>query len=419
MAEQTTLPPVREAGPVRVEGINFLPPAELSKSVWQSLADNIRSAMNPEKLPPLQLTSKPIESEGLMLPDTSLWQSLSKNFRDLVSPEKLPPLQLTSKPIADNDILPHSDAERGLFSSLRENLKSTFFPEKLPPLQLSSKPIKVKNIWGAYDYKQEGAGVSLVVHVLMFAVLIGVSILSSRAVKLNTPPQNLTSLTDSDVPMDLPMTTKKGPSSGGGGGGGDRDKLDATKGKLPKLSMQQLAPPAVVIRNDNPKLPVEPTVVVPPEIKLASNMPNLGDPMSKIPLGPASNGTGSGGGIGSGSGGGVGSGSGPGVGPGHGGGIGGGAFRVGNGVSAPRALDTPDPEYSEEARKAKYQGVVVLWLVVGPDGKPRDIRVSRPLGMGLDQKAIEAVQRWRFEPAMKDGRPVAVQINVEVNFRLY
>ena len=92
---------------------------------------------------------------------------------------------------------------------------------------------------------------------------------------------------------------------------------------------------------------------------------------------------------------------------------------VGNGVSAPKALETPDPEYSEEARKAKYQGVVVLWLIVGPDGKPRDIRVSRPLGMGLDQKAIEAVQRWRFEPAQKDGHPVAVQINVEVNFRLY
>ena len=417
MAEQTTLPPAHQASAPGTGDINLLPPAELSKSVWQSLADNLRSVMHPEKLPPLQLTSKPIASDGLMLPDDSLWQSLSRNFRDRFAPEKLPPLQLTSKPIADNDFLPSTDAERSLFSSLRENVKSTFFPQKLPPLQVSSQPIKVKNIWGAYDYKQEGAGVSLVVHVLMIGLLIGVSILTSRAVKLNTQPQNVTTLTDNDVPMDLPMTAKKGPSSGGGGGGGDRDKLDATKGKLPKLSMEQLAPPAVVIRNDNPKLAVEPTVVVPPEIKIASNMPNLGDPMSKMPL--LSNGTGSGSGIGSGSGGGVGSGSGPGVGPGHGGGIGGGAFRVGNGVSAPRALDTPDPEYSEEARKAKYQGVVVLWLVVGPDGKPRDIRVSRPLGMGLDQKAIEAVQRWRFEPAMKDGRPVAVQINVEVNFRLY
>jgi periplasmic protein TonB len=150
-----------------------------------------------------------------------------------------------------------------------------------------------------------------------------------------------------------------------------------------------------------------------------NSLPNLGDPMSKLPSGPPSNGIGSGGGIGSGSGGGVGSGQGPGVGPGRGGGIGGGVFRVGGGVSAPRPISTPDPEYSEEARKAKYQGTCVLWLVVGPDGKPRDIRIARSLGLGLDEKAVEAVKRWMFEPALKDGRPVAVQINVEVSFRLY
>jgi TonB family protein len=203
--------------------------------------------------------------------------------------------------------------------------------------------------------------------------------------------------------------------SGGGGGGGDRDKLQATKGALPKLSKEQITPPVVVVRNDSPKLPVPPEVVVP-----QMNLPqigSLGDPLSKVTL--ASNGTGSGGGIGSGSGGGVGSGRGPGVGPGWGGGIGGGAYRVGGGVSAPRALYSPDPEYSEEARKAKWQGTVVLWVIVGPDGKPRDIRIQRSLGMGLDEKAIEAVRQWKFDPAKKDGQPVAVQINVEVNFRLY
>ena len=110
---------------------------------------------------------------------------------------------------------------------------------------------------------------------------------------------------------------------------------------------------------------------------------------------------------------------GPGFGPGRGGGTGGGVFRVGGGVSAPKAIYSPDPEYSEEARKAKYQGTCVLWLVVGPDGRPRDIRVSRTLGLGLDEKAIEAVKTWRFVPAMKDNKPVAVQINVEVSFRLY
>ncbi len=219
-----------------------------------------------------------------------------------------------------------------------------------------------------------------------------------------------------DVSPYLPLPVSK-TRAGGGGGGGDRDKLAAPKGALPKLSKDQIVPPAIVVRNENPKLVVEPTVVVPPEIKLPT-VGSLGDPLSKV-IGPPSNGTGYGGGIGSGSGGGVGSGSGPGVGPGHGGGYGGGAYRVGGGVSAPKALYAPDPEYSEEARKAKYQGTVVLWLVVDASGRPQQIRIQRALGMGLDEKAIEAVKQWKFDPARRDGQAVPVMINVEVNFRLY
>ncbi len=88
-------------------------------------------------------------------------------------------------------------------------------------------------------------------------------------------------------------------------------------------------------------------------------------------------------------------------------------------VSPPKAIFAPDPEYAEEARKAKLQGKCVLWLVVGTDGRAHDIRVARALGLGLDEKAMEAVKTWKFEPAMKDGKPVAVQINVEVTFRLW
>ncbi len=79
----------------------------------------------------------------------------------------------------------------------------------------------------------------------------------------------------------------------------------------------------------------------------------------------------------------------------------------------------PDPEYSEEARHAKFQGTVLLWMVIGSDGVPHDVRVQRSLGMGLDEKAIEAVRQWRFDPSMKDGHPVAVQVIIEVAFRLY
>jgi len=315
-----------------------------------------------------------------------------------------------------NLLLSKSTFDEPLWKSLFQNLDDYFFPKKQAPLVLTSKPIPVKDIWGFYDYKKNGALGSTVVHIIAVGLIIGGTILGRRVVAQITKPQSTVTLI---APEDTPPLPPSKTMAGGGGGGGDRDKLQASKGKLPKFSMQQIVPPMVVVRNDNPKLTAEPTVVVPPQIHLAmANLPNLGDPMSHIP-GPPSNGTGSGGGIGSGNGGGVGSGSGPGVGPGTGGGIGGGVFHVGGGVSAPRVTYDPEPEYSEEARKAKYQGTCVLWLIVGPDGKPRDIRVTHTLGLGLDEKAIEAVKTWKFDPAMKDGKPVAVEISVQVDFRLY
>ncbi|MGE5113081.1 MAG: energy transducer TonB [Acidobacteriaceae bacterium] len=321
--------------------------------------------------------------------------------------------------VPELNLLPKERFDLGLWESLKQNYHDTFHPEKLPPLQLTSRPVRVREIWGDYNYRRRGAWGSVVLHSFAIAGLIAVSIMGAKVVK-QVEKHETVQLVAPDISQYMPLSQKKNDDVGGGGGGGDRDKLQAPKGKLPKLAMEQITPPAMIVRNDNPKLPVEPTVVVPPQVKMASAaMPNLGDPKAVIPAGPMSNGTGSGGGIGSGGGGGVGSGTGPGVGAGRGGGIGGGVFKVGGGVSAPRALDTPDPEYSEEARKAKYQGTVVLWLIVDENGKPRDIKIARSLGMGLDQKAIEAVRRWKFEPAMKDGRPVAVQINVEVNFRLY
>jgi protein TonB len=316
-----------------------------------------------------------------------------------------------------NLLLSRSELDQPLWKSLVQNLDDFFFPKKQPPLVLTSKPIPVRDIWGFYDYKKNGALGSTAVHILAVIVIIGGTMLGRRVVQqITKPPEVVTLIAPDDIPPLPPSKTQ----AGGGGGGGDRDKFQASKGKLPKLAMEQITPPMVVVRNDHPKLAVEPTVVIPPEVHLAlNNMPNLGDPMSRLPSGPPSNGTGSGGGIGSGNGGGVGSGEGPGVGPGHGGGIGGGAFKVGGGVSAPKAIYAPDPEYSEEARKAKYQGTCVLWLVVGPDGRARDIRVARTLGLGLDEKAMEAVKTWKFEPAIKDGKPVALQITVDVTFRLY
>jgi TonB family protein len=287
-----------------------------------------------------------------------------------------------------------------------------------PPAQLSEAPQPpiLPTLFGAGygTYKVQTAPfvVSYIANLLIVAVVVwsGHWVFEHR----QEVKQQVVGLITDISPYVLPSSAKE---AGGGGGGGDRDKLRASKGHPPKFAAEQLTPPVVVVRNENPKLPAEPTVIGPPPLTLPQIGP-MGDPLSGV-LGPPSSGTGFGGGIGSGSGGGVGSGRGPGVGPGEGGGIGGGLYRVGGGVSAPRTIYAPDPEYSEEARKAKYQGTVVLWLIVGPDGRPRDMRIVRSVGMGLDEKAVEAVRTWRFEPARKDGRPVAVQINVEVSFRLY
>lgn len=316
-----------------------------------------------------------------------------------------------------NLLLRNQTLDEPIWKSLFRNIDDFFFPKKLPPLVLTSKPVPVRDIWGFYNYKGKGALGSTVVHVLGLAAIIAGTYYGQKMVKEIVKPKETVELI---APGDLPTLQPSKTVSGGGGGGGDRDKLQASQGRLPKQSMQQFTPPAVVIRNPNPKLPMDPTIVVPPQVHIQQpDLPNLGDPLSHMPASFPSNGTGSGSGIGNGSGGGVGNGEGPGFGPGRGGGTGGGVFRVGGGVSAPKRIYDPDPEYSEEARKAKYQGVCVLYVVIGPDGKTRDIRVQRTLGLGLDEKAIEAVRTWRFEPAMKDGRPVAVAVNIEVTFHLY
>ena len=309
--------------------------------------------------------------------------------------------------------------EESLFQSLKENLRDLLFPVKLPPLKLTSRPVPVKSIWGAYDNRKVARTTSLIVHSALIAALVAVSIIGAK--KVVEQKQEAVTLVAPDVSEFLPMTAKKMPALQGGGGGGDRDKVIAPKGHLPKPAMVQITPPEVVIRNDHPKLTAEPTIVMPPQVHLATNnLPNLGDPKSPVIAGPLSNGTGSGAGIGSGSGGGIGSGTGGGVGPGSGGGYGGGVFRPGvGGVTAPRAIYKPDPEYSEEARKAKYQGTVILGMIVDAHGRPQGLKVERGLGMGLDEKALEAVRTWKFEPAEKDGKPVAVAISVEVAFRLF
>ncbi|HLH17807.1 MAG TPA: energy transducer TonB [Bryobacteraceae bacterium] len=95
-----------------------------------------------------------------------------------------------------------------------------------------------------------------------------------------------------------------------------------------------------------------------------------------------------------------------------------GVYRIGNGVSPPQLIEKVEPKYTEQARQAKYQGTVLLYIEVNPEGQATNIRVQRGLGLGLDENAVKAVSQWKFKPGMKDGAPVTVAATVEVNFRL-
>ncbi|HKR32691.1 MAG TPA: energy transducer TonB [Terriglobales bacterium] len=266
----------------------------------------------------------------------------------------------------------------------------------------------------AYAVRRSNFAISVGVHVLALTLILSSGLwLSRRQTQQQLKTLSLDTNEYVSITPDIVRTLH------GGGGGGDRGKMAAPQGHLPKLAMQQITPPEVVVRNDHPKLGIEPTGVMPPSVHLADNhLPNLGNPVSSV-IGPLSNGIGASAGIGAGRGAGIGSGAGGGFGPGIGGGYGGGVFRVGGGVSAPSPIYKPEPEYSPEARQAKLQGTVILSLIVGADGRTRGIRIARSLGMGLDERAIEAVRQWRFDPAKKDGAAVPVAVEVEVSFRLF
>jgi len=88
-------------------------------------------------------------------------------------------------------------------------------------------------------------------------------------------------------------------------------------------------------------------------------------------------------------------------------------------TTPPKPIHTPNPEYTKEARQAHYEGVLVLQLVVATDGTTKDIKATRPLQYGLTEKGIDAVKKWRFKPATKDGQPVSLQITVQVDFHIY
>jgi protein TonB len=289
-----------------------------------------------------------------------------------------------------------------VMSRIEAALLETQPATSVPSFRLLAMP--ARSVWSSFW--------SIGAHAAAFALIAFVVFAGGKAV-VTAPKAPLTAV---DVRPYIPMNPGK-DATGGGGGGGAHEMTEASRGRLPKLSQTQITPPQI-IRNQAPKLPVEATIVVPP-IKLPDEkMPDIGMPHSpQVAL--ASQGPGSGSGFGSGNHGGIGPGSGNGYAPGFDGGYGGGVMQVGKGVSEPKLIYSVDPEFSDEARRAKYQGVCVVSVIVDAQGNPQHVHVARSLGMGLDEKAVEAVKQYKFKPAWYQGHPVAVEIDVVVNFRIY
>jgi TonB family protein len=304
-----------------------------------------------------------------------------------------------------------------IFSSLKSQIRGAIDDRVLPKkVVTTAEPVEVEEIWSKSNKSGPGLA-SIGIHVLVIVLALipwgsppPIAEVTETAVML-APPDPLI--------LNLPVLDE---ASGGGGGGGRMQPQPASLGNLPRAADKQLAPPdPELTKNPDPELIVEPTVVAPQLADLPRvNLLNLGDPLG-IP-GPPSAGPGFGGGIGTGRGRGVGEGDGPGVGEGSGGGFGGGVFRVGGGVSPPTIIHRVEPQYSEEARKARYQGTVVLEAIVRRDGTVDIIRVVRSLGFGLDENAIQALKQWRFRPGTRNvngtATPVDISLNIEVNFNL-
>jgi len=306
----------------------------------------------------------------------------------------------------------------GNFGGFGTRIKEFFNPPKQAPLPPGIKPIKVKDIWSKDENFGWTQAIAFAVHAGVVVLLVTPFIFSlAKPIKAEKKQLDMTPLDISPYIAKLPAGANK---AGGGGGGGDRSPLPATKGKAPRFSMTQFTPPTAVIKNPNPKLAMDPTLLGPPDLKVANpNLSNFGDPMASVVN--MSNGPGGGGGIGSGEGGGIGSGSGGGLGPGEGGGTGGGAFHAGvNGVGMPSCFYMPNPPYSEEARKAKYSGIVLVEAIVNLDGHLSNMRLIKSPGLGLDENTLNTLKTWRCKAATgPSGKPVATIVTFEVNFRLY
>jgi periplasmic protein TonB len=323
------------------------------------------------------------------------------------------PLRAGARPDSSlNFLLGRACEEKPLWTGLYENVRDVFFAPRLPPLELTSVPIPVPDRM-AVKTNPWAVGTSAIINGLLLALVLYLGIRTA----LHQAPQRVDSH-HLDLSDFAPFASSPKHSPSGGGGGGSNDPTVPTVGRLPRFAKVQLTPPEVQTF-ENPKLAIDPAIEVQPDLKLPNDptLPNLGVHESAsvrlLSGGPGSHG------IGVGISGGVGPGDGMGVGQGSDHNVGDNVYTPGGGITNPVPIVTPEAEFSDEARRAKYQGICMISVIIDTHGYPQNPRVVQRLGMGLDEKALEAVSKYRFKPALKDGQPVPVRIVVAVNFRLY
>jgi TonB family protein len=293
------------------------------------------------------------------------------------------------------------DASAATWPSMSSNRSDSYSSKKLEPLEQASRPIFTVDPL-AFKGDPTSRAISFVIHVVAITLLLMLALKARNSVQLE-PAETV-------VPMDFKLTVPPPvtmPVAKTEGGGGSPHPMAAPKRQsLPEVPRAAIMHPQI-IRIDQPKLAMAPSEQV--KMPDSSPLPALGSaPAPQIALAaqPRASGGGLGGGLGSGHGAGIGSGY-------------GGLMSVGGGVSAPQVLHSAEPEFTEDARRANFQGNVSIRLIVDSQGVPQDISLLSHLGMGLDEKAVEAVRQYRFRPAMFQGHPVSVQIVIDVAFHLH
>ncbi len=390
---------------------------EVTSEKWfTSLVRQLRGLQAEKRNPVvIEVTAKPDLSVlekmvGRRSPAASLWSQLQELYREF----RFPPEPVKVSAAADPSALAGLIDPRSPLLSIIQQLRGIVSEIRHPSeFQTTAEPVDTPSIWSETHHSVP-TYVTLAAHLLLIGLVFS---------GLSFSRERLPAVSETFIPLFLPVDLMVLPDedrTSAGGGGGGRETLTAPSlGAPPRAADEQLVPPAAEPPlNLDPLLVAEPTIVAPQLASLIPvTLPDLGDPMAGIPA-PPSSGPGAGAGIGTGQGRGVGEGSGPGLGSGEGGGFGGGVFEVGGGVDPPSIIYRRDPIYSEDARKAQYEGTVVLEAIVRKDGSVEILRVVRGLGLGLDENAMEALREWRFSPATRQGVPVDVAVNIEVNFTL-